>query len=122
MVGGPIEQAKLQFPGRRYHIHNAAMTAVRSGEDEYRRLADHLATLLQDSRGSVTMYVPLGGLSAHDSKEGYLYDPTLPPVLAAHLRRALPARVPLHELPHHINDPEFADALIARVLEITALP
>jgi len=30
LVAGPMEDALVRFPGKRYHIHNAALTAVRS--------------------------------------------------------------------------------------------
>lgn len=119
IVGGPIEQAKKQYPGRMMHMHNPALTAIRTGKEEYVLLANELGEKLKNAKGSVTVYVPLGGLSSHDSPEGHLYDPTQPPILAAELRRAIRADVPVIERPEHINDAAFADLLAARVLEIT---
>jgi len=120
MVSGPIDQAKAQFPGKRYHIHNAALTAVRAEAAELKALADHMAGLIGKARGPVSFFVPLRGFSAHDSEQGYLHDPSLPPVFAAHLKSVMPAGVPVVELDCHINDAAFADALIDQVLRYTS--
>jgi uncharacterized protein (UPF0261 family) len=66
----------------------------------------------------VSFFVPLRGFSAHDSEQGYLHDPSLPPVFAAHLKSVIPAGVPVFELDCHINDSLFADAIIERVLQL----
>ena len=118
MVAGPIDQAKVQFPGKRYHMHNAALTAVRTEAPELEALAEHMAGLIREARGPVSFLVPLKGFSAHDSEQGYLHDPSLPPVFAARLKQVMPAGVPVVEINCHINDEAFADAIIERVLEI----
>jgi uncharacterized protein (UPF0261 family) len=119
MVAGPIEQARLQFPGKRYHMHNAALTAVRAEAPELSALADHMAGLIRDAQGPVSFFVPLRGFSAHDSEEGHLHDPSLPPVFASRLGQVMPAGVPVIPIDCHINDAPFADAIILRVLELT---
>jgi uncharacterized protein (UPF0261 family) len=118
-VAGPIDQAKAQFPGKRYHIHNAALTAVRSESAELKAMADHMAGLIREAKGPVSFFVPLKGFSAHDSEQGYLHDPSLPPVFVAHLKQVMPANVPVTEFNCHINDEPFADAIIERVLQLT---
>ncbi len=45
IIGGPIEAAQQQFPGRRYHVHNPALTAVRTNLDDLKKIADHVAAL-----------------------------------------------------------------------------
>ena len=116
LVDGPIEGAKARFPGRRYHIHNAAVTAVRANANDFRRLAEHMAGLIKEARGPVAFFVPLLGFSSHDSEQGHLHDPSLPPVFAEHLQKVMPAGVPVVVLPYHINDEEFADKLIEQAL------
>jgi uncharacterized protein (UPF0261 family) len=119
MVAGPIEHARVQFPGKRYHIHNAALTAVRAEAPELKALAEHMAGIIRDAKGPVSFMVPLKGFSAHDSEQGYLHDPSLPPVFARYLKEFMPAKVPVTELDYHINDAPFADAIIERVLQLT---
>jgi len=116
MVAGPIDDAQKRFPGRRYHIHNAALTAVRAEAPEFKRLAEHMAGLIKEAKGPVAFFVPLLGFSNHDSEQGHLYDPSLPPVFAEHLKKVLPEGVPVTEIPYHINDEPFADRIIEQVI------
>jgi uncharacterized protein (UPF0261 family) len=108
MVAGPIEDANVRFPGRRYHIHNPELTAVRAGAEEFIRTAEHMAGLIRDAKGPVAFFVPLLGFSAHDSEQGELYDLSLPPVFADHLKKVIPEGVPVNVFPYHINDERFA--------------
>jgi uncharacterized protein (UPF0261 family) len=116
MVAGPIDDAKKRFPDRRYHIHSPALTAVRAEAGEFRRLAEHMTGLIKEAKGPVAFFVPLLGFSNHDSKQGHLYDPTLPPVFAEHLKKVIPEGVPVVELPYHINDEPFAEKIIEQVI------
>jgi uncharacterized protein (UPF0261 family) len=115
LVDGPIEGARARFPGRMYHIHNASVTAVRADADDFKRVAEHMAGLIRDAKGPVAFFVPLLGFSSHDSEQGHLHDPSLPPVFAEHLQKVMPAGVPITVLPHHINDEAFADAIIEQI-------
>jgi uncharacterized protein (UPF0261 family) len=120
MVAGPIDMAKQQFPGKRYHMHNVALTAVRADAPEFEKLAEHMGGLIKDAKGPVTFFVPLKGFSHHDSTEGHLHDPSLPPVFAAAIKKALPQSAPVVEFDHHINDAAFADAIVAQVMAFTS--
>lgn len=122
MVAGPIDVARQQFPGKRYHMHNAALTAVRTEAGELQKLARHMGGLIREARGPVAFFVPLKGFSHHDSPEGHLQDTSLPPVFARALRQELPEGVPTIEMDCHINDRPFADALVEQVLAFTRQP
>jgi uncharacterized protein (UPF0261 family) len=117
MVGGPLEDAKVQFPGRRYHVHNPELTAVRAEADEFRRVADHVSGLIRESKGPVSFFVPLLGFSAHDSELGELHDLSLPPVFAEYIKEVLPEGVPLTILSCHINDEPFAAAIVDQAIK-----
>jgi uncharacterized protein (UPF0261 family) len=114
----PSELAKgdAPFGGRDFHVHNAVLTAVRTTKDDLQLLANHMAGILATAKGPVSFYVPLGGFSSHDSTEGHLYHPELPPIFAKQCEEALPKNVDLQAINAHINDPAFADALIAAAL------
>jgi uncharacterized protein (UPF0261 family) len=112
LVGGPIEQSKIQFPGRRYHIHNPALTAVRTNMDDLKMLADHVAALAGEAKGPVKFFVPLKGFSNHDSPAGYLHDLSIPPQFADYVKSVMPANVEVRVFDCHMNDPEFADAAV----------
>jgi uncharacterized protein (UPF0261 family) len=119
MVAGPIDAAKQQFPGKRYHMHNHALTAVRAEAEELHKLARHLGGLIAEAKGPVSFFIPLKGFSHHDSPEGHLHDPSLCPVFAAAMRAELPASVEVREFECHINDEAFADAIVEKVLQST---
>ena len=116
MVAGPIEDAKARYPGKRYHIHNEALTAVRADAEEFKRVAEHMAGLIKNAKGPVAFFIPLLGFSDHDSEHGHLHDPSLPPVFAGHLKKVMPEGVPVVDLPYHINDEPFANKIIEQVI------
>jgi len=107
------------FEGRRFHVHNAALTAVRTNEADLQRLADHLVTLLAGAPGPVHFFIPLRGFSSHDSPTGRIYEPELPPRFAEYCQRTFPANVTLTVLDAHINDAAFADAMVGAVRSLT---
>jgi uncharacterized protein (UPF0261 family) len=119
MVAGPIEAAKTMFPNHKYHMHNHALTAVRTEPSELKALANHMGGLIADAKGPVSFFVPLTGFSHHDSPEGHLHDPAMCPVFLDALKVALPKTVVAREFNCHINDAQFADAIVEQVLAYT---
>lgn len=119
MVAGPIEAAKTMFPNHKYHMHNHALTAVRTEPSELKALANHMGGLIADAKGPVSFFVPLTGFSHHDSPEGHLHDPAMCLVFLDVLKEALPKTVVAREFNCHINDAQFADAIVEQVLAYT---
>ena len=111
MVGGPLEAARQQFPGKRYHVHNAQLTAVRTGPEEMEEVAKYFGKAFSEIRRPTEFFIPLKGFSHHDSEQGHLYDLTMPPIFEALMRKYCPADTLITALPCHINDPEFAAAV-----------
>ena len=64
---------------------------------------------------------PLKGFSNHDSPDGHIHDPSLPPPFAEYAKQVMPANVDVQVLDAHFNDPEFADAIVARAREVLKL-
>jgi uncharacterized protein (UPF0261 family) len=112
LVTGPLETARRQFPGRPYHVHNSAITVVRSTHEEIVILARTLARLCNEASGPVKMLIPMDGFSAFDSKEGPLFDPDAPRLFAKTVQKQLNDQRSLRLLPCHINDPEFSLAIL----------
>ncbi len=110
-----LTKADNPFDGRKFHIHNAVLTAVRTNQMDLQRLGDHLAKILSETKDNVRFYVPLRGFSSHDSPEGHLQDLSQPPLFADYLESVLPRQVELHRVDAHINDTEFADILVEAV-------
>jgi uncharacterized protein (UPF0261 family) len=121
IIGGPIDQAREVYPGKRYHVHNPALTAVRTDLSDLKTIAEHIAGLVAEAQGPVKLFVPLDGFSSHDSPTGHLHDPSLPPPFAEHLKSVVPAGTEVQVLPHHFNDPEFAGAIVAATRSLIGL-
>jgi uncharacterized protein (UPF0261 family) len=112
LVSGPLDSAKRQFPGRTYHVHNAAITVVRALHKEIKHMARIIADLANKSTGPLRILVPLNGFSAFDSPEGPLPDPEAPELFAQILQKNLASQITLKTLPCHINDTEFSQSII----------
>jgi uncharacterized protein (UPF0261 family) len=96
---------------------------VRAEASELQALAKHMGGLIRDAektRGPVSFFVPLKGFSNHDSPDGYLHDPSLCPVFLEALKQAMPPGIVPRAFDCHINDAEFADAIVEQVLAYTA--
>jgi uncharacterized protein (UPF0261 family) len=112
LVTGRLENAKKQFPNRPYHVHNAAITVVRTKQKEIEILAETIAGLCNKAGGPVKILVPMSGFSAFDHKEGPLHDPEAPENFIKRLEKNLDDKSCLNPLPFYINDSEFAQAII----------
>lgn len=106
------------FGGRTFHVHNAALTAVRTTADDLNRLAVHMGAILQNVAGPVRFLVPLDGLSHHDSPEGTLHRPDLPGVFADQCREAFPSGIPVDVHKAHANDPAFAAEVLSALRSV----
>ena len=119
LVTGPLEDAKKRFPGRAYHMHNAAITALSASDEEMGFLGRHLAQLCNDAKGDYRLLVPMGGFSAFDSEGGPLWNPQGRQVFLDHLTKNI-SGAQVKVLDYHINDPEFARAVLENIRELTA--
>jgi len=112
LVTGPLESARRQFPNRPFHVHNAAITTVRTDRKEIETLAETIAGLCNQAKGPWKILVPLKGFSAFDQQGGPLHDAAAPDLFVKTLEKNLGNKANLKTLPCHINDSEFALAII----------
>jgi uncharacterized protein (UPF0261 family) len=115
---GPIKEAEKRFPGRIYHIHNAAITAVHTERKELEAVAQLLAQRCNEAKGPFSILVPLGGFSVFDRQGGPFYSPEGPEFFGKVLKKHLQPGTPLHLLPYHINEPEFSEAIIESLEQV----
>jgi len=115
LVTGPLAVAKDRFPGRRLHVHNAAITALATAPEEMKAIAGRIADMCRSARGPVSILIPMGGFSAFDSPGGPLESPEIREVFSQTLRADLPAGIRCDESPEHINDPEFAESVLEAI-------
>jgi uncharacterized protein (UPF0261 family) len=121
IMPSPMAVGDSPFGGRKFHIHNPALTAVRTNQQDLERLADHVAGIAKDAKGPVRFYIPLHGFSNHDSPQGHIHEPSLPPLFADYAEKIMPSNVAVRRFDCHINDPEFAAALADAVREYAGI-
>jgi uncharacterized protein (UPF0261 family) len=119
---GAHSTVPLQFAGRTLYVHNPQVTLMRTTPDECVEIARFLARGLNACEGPVRFLLPTGGVSALDAPGQAFWDPEADEALFATLESEVrqTARRRVERLPHHINDPEFADALVAAWREVQA--
>ena len=112
---GPRESVPERYRGRNLHEHNPQVTLMRTTAEENDRMGRWIGTRLNRMAGPVRFLLPEGGVSQLDAPGMAFHDPGA----RAALFRALEETVrqtgtrQLVRLPHHVNDPAFADALVA---------
>jgi len=109
-----------RFKDRTLHVHNPNVTLMRTTPDEAVGIGRFIVDKLNRMEGPVRFLIPEGGLSDLDRPGGPFWDPpanrALFDVIASNFRAGTNRK--LLRLPHHINDPAFADALVATFNEI----
>jgi uncharacterized protein (UPF0261 family) len=113
-----LETVPERYRGRRLYQWNPNVTLMRTTPEENRELGRILAEKVNASRGPVAVMLPLGGLSQLDSPGGEFWWPEADQALFAAIRASLRPGVELVELDANVNDPAFADAAAAKLLEL----
>lgn len=108
------------FQGRQFHAHNAHVTLMRTSAVENARIGEWIGDKLNACEGEVRFLLPLGGVSAIDAPGEPFYRPEADSALFSALRASVrtTSRRKVIDVPHHINDPEFAAAVLAQFDEI----
>lgn len=114
---GARDTVPPQFESRNLYVHNPSVTLMRTTPEECAELGRIIADKLAAARGAVALFIPLKGVSAIDIEGGPFYEPEADEALFAGVRENLTDNVELHELDHNVNDPEFAAAMVDKLVE-----
>ncbi len=119
---GAMDTVPERFRGRNLYVHNPQVTLMRTTPDENVRMAEWIAERLNRMEGPVRFLLPEGGVSLIDAPGQPFYDPAadnaLFETLEKHVRPTAKRR--LVRVPHAINDPAFAEAVVTQFREIAA--
>ncbi len=102
------ETVPEKFKDRTFYQHNPNITLMRTSPEECRQLGRVMAERLNLSTGPVTVLIPLKGLSVIDSPGGQFWWPEANQALFDTLKENLRDDIPVIELDHNVNDPQFA--------------
>jgi uncharacterized protein (UPF0261 family) len=114
------ETVPVKFVGRKFHVHNAFVTLMRTTPEENAQIGKWIVERLNQMQGRVRFLLPLRGISAIDAEGKPFYDPVADAALFNAIRKnwqSAPNRK-LIEIDAHINDAAFADAAVAALHEI----
>lgn len=115
---GALATVPEKYRGRRLHVHNAQITLMRTTPEENRRMGRWIGEKLNRWRTPVALLIPEVGLSGLDAPGAPFHDPEADAALFEAIEEVVvqdQIRV-VRRLPRHINDPEFAQALVDEFL------
>lgn len=117
---GAKETVPPQFANRKLHVHNAHVTLMRTTPDENRQFARWIADKLNRSTAPLTLLIPELGISTIDAPGQPFHDPAADSALFEELERSLQQTEQrrIKRIARHINDPEFAAALVEEFLAL----
>ncbi len=105
---GPRETVPEKFNDRKFYIHNANVTLMRTTPAENDKLGKEIAEKASAARGATAILLPLKGVSAIDREGQPFWWPEADKALFQSIRNWVGPQVKVIELDLHINDPEFA--------------
>jgi uncharacterized protein (UPF0261 family) len=116
---GPPETVPEKYRGRRFYEHNPQVTLMRTTPEECTAMGRWIGERLNEMEGPVRFFLPEGGVSALDAPGKPFTIPARAALFTAleDTVRQTPQRQ-LIRLPHHINAPEFAAAVVAAFREL----
>ncbi|MCL4189385.1 MAG: Tm-1-like ATP-binding domain-containing protein [Rhodobacteraceae bacterium] len=121
---GPPETVPDRHAGRRFYRHNPQVTLMRTTAEENAAMGRWIGERLNRMEAPVRFFLPEGGVSALDAPGQPFDDPAarraLFEALEATVRQT--AARQLIRLPHHINAPEFAAALVGAFRALHGTP
>jgi uncharacterized protein (UPF0261 family) len=99
--------------GRPAHAHNRLISVAKTTAAEKEQVARALARKLNAARGPVALVMPLGGVDEWDRPGQPMHDPEGLAAMARVLEAELASHVDYRPLAAHVNDPDFAELVLA---------
>ncbi|MDD3917123.1 MAG: Tm-1-like ATP-binding domain-containing protein [Synergistaceae bacterium] len=117
---GAMETVPEKYKNRKLYVHNPQVTLMRTTPEENTLMGEWIGKKLNAMTGPVRFLLPLKGVSMIDAPGQAFYWPEADEALFAALERTVQQsdRRRLVKLPLHVNDPEFAAALVENYREI----
>lgn len=112
---GSRDSVPAPFRDRNLYEHNAAVTLMRTTEDECAELGRIMARKLNKAKGPLTVFIPLGGVSMIAVPGAPFHDAAADAALIRELKAGLRPDVEVVEMATDINDPAFATAMAERL-------
>jgi uncharacterized protein (UPF0261 family) len=117
---GARETAPEKYAARKFHVHNATVTLMRTTPEENAAIGTWIVERLNRMEGPVRFLLPLRGVSAIDVQGMPFHDPKADEALFEAIRSGWKssANRQLIEIDDHINSPKFAGAIVKAFREV----
>ena len=113
-----------RYRQRKFHVHNPQVTLMRTTPEENERIGLWIGEKLNRMDGPVRFFLPEGGVSALDASGQPFWDPAADAALFTALERSVrqTGNRQLVRIKRHINEPEFASAIVAALRQLVGRP
>ena len=111
-----IDTVPEKYRDRNLYQWNPNVTLMRTNVAENKRMGEMIAQAANESKGPVTVLLPLKGVSMLDSPGNPYWDPGADGACFNAIKENLRPDIPVVEMDCNINDPEFADKAVALLL------
>jgi len=126
LVPGCVDMANFQGIGtvpekyrdRQLYEWNPDVTLLRTNDEENAKMGQMIARAANASGGPVAVIIPLKGVSMLDSPGGDFWDPAADQACFDAIKQDLKPEIPVVEMDHNINDPEFSGKVAEVLLEM----
>ena len=118
------ETVPEKYRGRLLYEHNPQITLMRTTVEENIAMGKFIGEKLNQMSGVVRFLLPEGGVSALDAPGNAFWDPEANNALFTTLENTVRATAnrQIVRVPHHINDPEFAELVVKTFRSFYARP
>ncbi len=113
-----IDSVPEKYRGRNLYEWNPNVTLLRTNVEENREIGKMLADAANLATAPVAVLLPLKGVSMLDSPGGRFWDPEADQACYDAIKQNLREGIPVIEMDHNINDPEFADQVARTLLDM----
>jgi len=107
-----------RYRDRQTYMINSEIILVKITSEEAVHVAEVLAQKMNQSKGPVTLVIPLKGISRYDRPEYPFHNPDLDGVLFGQLKKSLSPGIPVVEMDAHISEPRFGETCASILLDL----
>jgi uncharacterized protein (UPF0261 family) len=113
-----IDTVPDKYKGRNLYQWNPNVTLLRTNVEENVKMGEMLAAAANAASAPVAILLPLKGVSQLDSPGGAFWDPESDRACYEAIKQNLKPGIPVIEVDHNINDPEFSGKVAETLLEM----
>jgi len=113
-----IDTVPDRYKDRNLYEWNPNVTLLRTNVEENTRIGGMIAAAANAATAPVAIVLPLRGVSMLDSQGSDFWDPEADQACYDAIGKNLKPGIPVIEMDHNINDPEFADKVAETLLDM----